>query len=431
MGDGKRFTGGGMLSDNLAEFRAIITKYGITTAAQYDALAMARPSRRVLCRQYGCTWRGLLKMAMGGDMPTVEPQQPQATGQEYKCLHQQIDRYRKQAERARDMGQVIYDACVANLAGLRIVPAKIPQRVRTADELEFHLLRSDAQVGQETDAAWTQGVAKYNAEIYEDRINTLIDKITVFKRQDEASLGLNKLVIDHLGDQVEGEGIFKGQAFELDLCGVDQLFRSVEVEGRFLVTMAGLFESVEVFCVPGNHGRPGGKGENHPRTNFDYIFYRVLALALRDQANIRFYISESPSMIVQNGRFRFLLNHGDNAKGWGGIPYYGLDRMSKRVDQLFGMIIDYNLCGHHHTPCNIADKIIMNGCIPGGSDLSVNRLAAATRPSQKCFYFHPMNGINRESNLYLADPVNLGADGNGIYTSYTGGRISEIEERVV
>lgn len=402
---------------NLEAFRRIIEANPNISSLEYDTLICAewKPSRRVMCREYGCTWKGLVALAMGSEAPNKEKQeQPQG----YQCLIRQVDQYRKEAAKAKDMGQVIYDACVTNLASLKINPVKVPGHVHAQENQEFHLLRSDAQVGQVTDAAWTQGISRYNAEIYEDRIDTLLEKAILFKRQDEASLGLNKLVIHHLGDQVEGEGIFRGQAFAIDLCGVDQLFRSVEVEGRFLLTLAGVFEEIEVYCVPGNHGRPGGKGDNHPRTNFDYMFYKILALSLRDQPNIKFFISESPSMLVEFGKFLFLLNHGDVAKGWGGIPYYGLDRMANRVTQLYGKIIHYNLCGHHHTPCNLADKVLMNGCIPGGSDLSVNRLLAASRPSQKCFYFDPEHGINRESNLYLDEPVALKPDHNGIYTAY-------------
>ena len=404
------------MKNGFDRFKEIVSQSRTMSSVEYDKLdVIDKPSRRHLCRELNMSWDSLRQLALR------ESPQPETPQQTYQIMVRQVDQYRRQAEKARDMGQVIYDACVSNILSLKFEPVKVPKSTKTSDNLEFHLLRSDAQVGQVTDDAWCQGLAKYNADLYEERVMELLKKIMLFKQQDEASLGLNKLVIYHLGDQVEGEGIFRGQAFALDLAGVDQLFKSVEVEGKFLSTLSGVFTEIEVFCVPGNHGRPAGKGDNHPKTNFDYIFYHILALSLKDQPNIKFYISNSPSLLVQNGKFLFLLNHGDAAKGWSGIPFYGLDRMSKRYDQLYGMIIDYNLCGHHHTPCNLADKVIMNGCLPGGSDLSVNRLAAASRPSQKCFYFHPEYGINRESNLYLADSVQLTADPSGVFTSYSTG----------
>ena len=50
--------------------------------------------------------------------------------------------------------------------------------------------------------------------------------------------------------------------------------------------------------------------------------------------------------------------------------------------------------------------------------LSINQMTMATRPSQKIFYFDSEYGINRESNLYLSEPVKLVPDERGIYTAY-------------
>jgi hypothetical protein len=42
-------------------------------------------------------------------------------------------------------------------------------------------------------------------------------------------------------------------------------------------------------------------------------------------------------------------------------------------------------------------------------------------PSQKMFYFDKKYGINRESNLNLADRIDLKADRYGIYTPISNG----------
>jgi hypothetical protein len=140
---------------------------------------------------------------------------------------------------------------------------------------------------------------------------------------------------------------------------------------------------------------------------------------LASQKNISVYISDSPSMVIQEGNFISLLNHGDMAKSWNGIPYYGLDRQFRKLHELYNMVINYEFVGHHHTASNLADRIIMNGCLPGGSELSINKMGVSSPPSQKIFYFHPEHGINRESNLYLADPVKLEPDKNNIFTKYS------------
>ena len=124
-------------------------------------------------------------------------------------------------------------------------------------------------------------------------------------------------------------------------------------------------------------------------------------------------------MVIDRGRFKCLLNHGDNVMAWNGIPYYGLDRKFRKGHELYNMVIDYEFVGHFHTASNLADKVFINGCLPGGSELSINKMSLNSRPSQKIFYFHPEHGINRESNLYLADIPKLNPDQNGIYTAYS------------
>lgn len=68
---------------------------------------------------------------------------------------------------------------------------------------------------------------------------------------------------------------------------------------------------------------------------------------------------------------------------------------------------------------NIGGEILVNGSMPGGSDLSVNKMQTAALPSQKIFYFDHKNGIHRETNIRLADRPELVPDENGIYTAYT------------
>jgi hypothetical protein len=88
---------------------------------------------------------------------------------------------------------------------------------------------------------------------------------------------------------------------------------------------------------------------------------------------------------------------------------------------MFNKVIHYNCVGHFHVTGNISDIILVNGTMVGGSALSINKMASSGIPSQKMFYFDKKYGINRESNLYLADRVDLKADRNGIFTPISSG----------
>ena len=398
--------------DLLKQFKSVLEKVGHTISANaYDQLAIDRPPRRTLERQFGVSWNELKTKALN-EFPSVDTTYQALLGQNRSLL--------KRIEKERDITNAFINNCLAAIARMDIKPVPIPKKEVGTEDLQAHALRSDAHVGEYLDRDWVQKISHYNAETYEKRIGERwTDRMITFREQDKRSLGLNELVIHHLGDQVTGESIYKGQAFYLDLHLTDQLFYSVEVETKALLSLAQVYPKIEIFCIAGNHGRPGKKGENHHKTNFDYLFYRALKQALAPQKNIKVYVSESTSMIVQHGNFIFMLTHGDAAKGWMGIPFYGLERMFRRLPGLYNMIIHYLLCGHHHQPAAIGDsKILLNGSVVGGSELSINKMGLTNLPSQKLFYFDKKHGINRETDLHLDDPVILTPDDSGIFTTW-------------
>jgi hypothetical protein len=391
----------------LEALRQVLLEHGQDLPANsYDRLpSEGRPARSTLERHFG-SWSEAKNRAIPEFSDTARSQ-----------LVDQNQRILKQLEKERDRTQAFIDNCLAAIQQCSFRPVKIPAKSKTKENLEFHSIRSDAHVGDYTDQRWVQGLARYSKEDYVERVQTWTEKVILFKRQD-ANLGLHKLVLYHLGDQVTGEGIYEGQPFYLDLSLTDQLFKSVEVESNALLALAAVFPQVEVFCVPGNHGRPGRKGANHQRTNFDYIFYRSLKAAVAQQKNIAVYVSESPTMLVEQGDYLFALTHGDAAQSWAGIPYYGREREFQRLSTLYGHVVHYELVGHHHTPGNLGGSILMNGSLKGGDDLSVNKMRRQSLPSQEIFYFHPVHGINRRTTLNLADPAVLAPDEQGILTAW-------------
>ena len=403
----------------LSDFRAVVESHPGISRDKYDALVIPnKPGRATLLRRFGCSWAEMISRAFDGSPPAPDnDSEPEEQLASRTYLVDQNNRLRRDLDKQRNLTAAFVENCLAEIAKLAVRPLPTPRHHRAQENLVFHALRSDAQVGERINPRSVQGLSVYNAEVYAERVRRWTEKVCIFRGQDRASLGLNKLVIEHLGDQVEGESIYPGQPFYLDLHLTEQIFYSVEIEASAILALAAEFPEVEIYAVSGNHGRAGKKGD-HSGINFDYIFYRALKSALSRQPNVRMYIAESPSMLVRHGDFNFLLAHGDAAKSWNGIPYYGIDRQFRRMHDLFGVRVDVELIGHHHQHANLSDRVLVNGCLPGGSDLSINRMGVSSVPSQKIFYFDEHHGINRESNLYLAEPVTLAPDEEGIATAW-------------
>ena len=391
----------------IEKVREIFAQHGTEiTPDEYDTLEFeGKPSRPTL-RKYIGAWQVVRSLAIGEIQNHTS------------YLKKMNEKLLKDLTHERNRNQIIIENCLGAISKCAFSPADIPPPEKVKYAQEFHAMKSDDHVGELVDPKWTQGVSEYNSDIFKERLHKWAHKIISFRDQDKGSLGLNKLVINFLGDIVTGEQIFKGQSFFIEFSAVDQLFFAFNEYMKIILTLAQHFPEVEIYTVQGNHGRVGRKGEAHPRTNMDYIFYRLIEYAMRQQDNVQVFVSESPTMIIRHGDYNFALNHNDDTRGWNGIPYYGLDRKARRLGDLYGMTIHYKLGGHFHSPANLNDETLLNGTMMGGSDLSINKMRVATTPSQKIFYFDKKHGIHRESNLYLAEKPVLKPDKNNIYTAY-------------
>jgi len=291
----------------------------------------------------------------------------------------------------------------------------IPKLDVAKTDLQMFILRGDSHIGLVVNPDFVQGISKYDFDEYKKRLNRLIAKIYSFWEEDRKFLSLRKAKILYLGDIIENEcGVYPSQPFSIDLPVVEQIFEGIREEIRFVFSMARLFEEVEVFCVFGNHGRV--HKYSHPKSNWDYVFYKILKLSLEHQENVKVFISKGPSLIFKAGRFNIYMAHGNAVKSWSGIPFYGLERVVRRLSSLYDLPIHYAIFGHFHQPINVGDFYFVNGTMVGGTDLSINRLMLSNVPSQKIIYFDERHGFNRETNIYLEDPVKLKTDEHNIYT---------------
>ena len=331
-------------------------------------------------------------------------------------LVKENDRLKEILKKEKIKTEIFLEKAQVSISKIKFFPPKIPKIRHVKHDIETHLLHGDTQVGSFVKPQKTQGIGNYNFEIYKKRMENMKERLYCFWEQDHDSLGLNKMVLVLIGDMVEGEGqIYNKQSYDLEFGITDQVFRGIEVEVNFINFLAGLFPQVEIFAIPGNHGRVFGGGEND---SWDYMFYKILQMCLIGTKNVKMFVSESPGMLVKHGDFNFMYSHSANAKSWNSIPFYGLDRAAMRINALYDMIIDYLIVGHFHEEAKFRN-VIVNGTVVGGSPLSINKMNITSVPSQLMFYFDKCWGINRQSTLILDEIPAMRTDDNGIYTRWS------------
>lgn len=341
-----------------------------------------------------------------------------------RTLHGKIITLENRLADSKIYQQIIIDTIRRETISLpAVAPIYQPEeKVKSKYGTEVAMLNfSDVQIGSLVKSDEVGGLANYNKDVFRERISKLADKIyKVINIQRSGGINVENLRINVLGDIVQGESVFPGQGFKLDALMLEQVFvLADEIIQRLFIPLSRLFKNVDIFCIPGNHGKQGRRGDSSRNTNWDYIVYWLWKMRMAEFKNTEFFISNGPFMIYElfPNQVHALI-HGNQAQGWMGFPYYGIDRLYRRITSLTGIFIQYLHHGHHHQP-SIQDthigKKIGNGSIEGGSDYSINDLLTANVAQQ---FFCGLNeeGITWEYWLRLAKTPRLKPDGKGLYT---------------
>lgn len=284
--------------------------------------------------------------------------------------------------------------------------------------LEF----GDWHLGERVTLADTANLNKYDMGEARKRLIICRDAIIDDVESRRRSFQVDNLVINMLGDMITGENIFKGQYRRLEMPVSKQVMEGNDLISReFLQPLSSYFKEIRVMCVSGNHGRTGRPGEFDSRTNFDYMLYEFLKERLRDQKNIKFFISDMFCMLYRMKEcpnFTHLLLHGNEIKSYLSIPYYGIDRAVAKYVQLLGSV-NYVHLGHFHSKAIIDLPFgakIVNGSALGANEHSISALHTGSQPEQLLLFLNDKRGIFDTVNIQLSEKKRLIESEDGIMT---------------
>jgi hypothetical protein len=313
--------------------------------------------------------------------------------------------------RTSELVAAVYRAASAAMADLNVSPIKGPSIDRRIPDGETAIaLVSDWQLGKKTPT--------YSTEVCERRVMEFAEKtakITTIQRADHP---VRNAKIFLLGDLVEGELIFPGQAHRIDA----SMFRQVCVDGPRILSnlirrFLACFDKVEVVCVIGNHGAIGGRSrkEMHPESNSDLMLYTITEMMFKQAGEKRVtfdipFTEGERSWYAVNavGQFRFFLAHGDQMRGggFGGLPHYGFARaINNWASGVIPESFDAAVMGHWHQAASIPfnNRILwINGSTESGNEWLREELKVQCPPSQWLLFCHPKKGITSEHRIWLS-----------------------------
>lgn len=294
-----------------------------------------------------------------------------------------------------------------------ITPPKAQPVVHTGEAEDIVCLISDMQGGELIDAEEMGGLNEYTFAKLERETWTYLEKLRrIIAERRGAGKQVRRLHVWLLGDIVDGETIYDGQQWHIEQNVFDQSVTLYEMLAQWIVALLELGVEVVIETIPGNHGRVGKKGQTAHRVNFDNFLYQYLSIRFRGIRGITFNgPHKSWYKVVDILGWKFHLSHGDDVKGWGGIPFYGFARAYTNDFMLQALIkesFQYWVCGDKHVQFSIdmgPGEIIVNGNWVGTSYFSAKALHKGGRPSQTVFGVTEREGVTWRQPIYLDIPA--------------------------
>jgi hypothetical protein len=258
-------------------------------------------------------------------------------------------------------------------------------------------LFSDYHIGEVVSLEETGGLNAYDFDIFTRRLQYHTDAIGGICFGKLTGYDFPELVVVGLGDMVSGV-IHEELVETSDSTLMDWLIDGAYLFAQSIRQLAAEFPSVRVEWHFGNHGRISQKVRYKRRwVNFDFLLGHMISLHLKAQQNIVFRNHKSFWSLTDVQNHKLLNLHGDNIRGWQGIPAYGINRAVGNLSALLKGRHSFDVVnlGHFHQTALLERMdcdVVLNGSAIGGNEYSYGALFAGSKPRQIVYGMHPERG---------------------------------------
>lgn len=246
-----------------------------------------------------------------------------------------------------------------------------------------------------------QNFERHDFNIAMARGENLVDSICDFTQNRMVGFNFETLYILAYGDATSGE-IHRA----VENSHFKNMMRNSLAIGQFHAQMyrdlSEWFSEVKIVYLSGNHSRRKEvkiKDYLAAWDSWDYLIAETARAYCRDLWNVEFLIPDSFSAVIDINGFNFHCSHGDDVKSWSGIPWYGIERKTRRLMALnsaHGRKIDYYCMGHFHSlgmQQALKGETIINGAWIGTDPYAFNKLDSYNEPMQFLHGVHEKRGI--------------------------------------
>lgn len=310
-------------------------------------------------------------------------------------------------ETHKDIIRDTLQSCIRPLPTPR--PASNPfrnKKTKIAEDVVLHL--SDEHADQIVLPHRVNGLEDYNLNVALARAERFVQQTLDYTQNTLSNYEFETLWILAYGDHVNGEihNSTQNSTFENPFANAVAVG---QMHALMIRDLSPYFKQVKVVYVAGNHGRITHKKDytTGALNNWDYLVGEVAAGYCRDLVNVEFLIPDAFTINVNIRGYVFNISHGDDIRGWNGIPWYGIERRNRRLEAIHAahnQKINYKVLGHFHVASTSQDscgETIVNGSWKKTDEFVYNALGGVQEPMQWIHGVHDRYGVTWRLPVYL------------------------------
>lgn len=272
------------------------------------------------------------------------------------------------------------------------------------------LVVTDWHRGEVVKPEQVDGLNKYNTAIADARMRRAFEGCVRVCRDFLKGVEYDGIQLFLPGDMISGS-IHEELKETNEQTVAESVVGMVEPVEAGINLLAKEFGKVHVACVVGNHGRSTRKpiAKNRAQDNMDWLVYKLIERDMQGRSDVTMQVSEAADTAVTLYSTRYLLTHGDQFRGGGGIAgvlsplLLGSHRKTRRAATA-GKPYDVMVFGHFHQSLWFPSKgLIGSGCGIGYSEYGYVNNMEPEPPQSAMWLTTPQHGITVNAPIFVMD----------------------------
>lgn len=284
-----------------------------------------------------------------------------------------------------------------------------PQKQAKGQHATLVACFSDFHFGEVVEPAEMNWYNAYDPAIAEQRIRRFFERTIMMARDYLSGVTYDGVVIASLGDTISGD-IHDEFRETNELSNFEAVPEVVPLIEAGLGLLLEEFGKVHYVGVPGNHPRDSRKPRYKKRSahNADTMISKLVARRFQGDDRITFDIPDAFSADFQVYDTRFRVEHGDEARGGGGIqgamlPIALRTHRVRKQAQAEGCPFDILLLGHWHQYMSLVSKgFVVNGAGKGYDEYGRAKGFEPEPPQQALMVVTPEHGVGVQVPIFVA-----------------------------